>query len=99
MILGRLAGGEDFESSLMQQLPKGSTADQIFAVVQYAAPCADDLCWVLSDWTGIDKLTVPPREAIRRVVGLGLGTVVSILPGVLAYYENEAGQQFLLRKV
>ena len=81
----------------MHQLPPLISAGQIVHAIGAEARGADKLCWMISSWDGIDRKPLPLPEAIQKAVGLGLGTVVSVLPGILAYYESETGHRFLLR--
>lgn len=96
-ILGRLAGWDDFVPTLMQQLPTGIAVETIVNAICIEVGTSDKLCWVVSDWPEIDRKLMPLREAIQKAVGLGLGTLVSVVPGVLIFYESETGYRFLLR--
>jgi hypothetical protein len=57
---------------------------------------APDLCWVFGN--NIDSQAMKLEEALVSLVGWQTGTIVSCLPGELAYLESEDGR-FILRKV
>ena len=46
-------------------------------------------CYALSEDTRLDGRALPLEEALAQVVGRGMGTVLSCVPGRLAYYEGE----------
>jgi hypothetical protein len=50
---------------------------------------ARDRCYVLSQNGELDGLEIPLREALVRVVGMGLSSIISCIPGRLAYFEAE----------
>lgn len=50
---------------------------------------APPMCYVLSEESGIDGRELPLEQALDRVVGLGMGTFFSCVPGRLAYFEGE----------
>lgn len=60
---------------------------------------APDMCYVVSENAEIDDHELALDEALEIVVGRGLGTLLSCLPGRLAYFEGEeAGERFLLER-
>ena len=50
---------------------------------------APDDCYVFSNCKELDKRFMSLDEAIREVHGVGIGTVVSCIPGELAFFEGE----------
>ena len=50
---------------------------------------AGDLCHVVSENHAIDGKRLPLKSALDQVVGQGMGTLLSCVPGVLAYFEGE----------
>ena len=97
-ILGRLAGWDDFLIGTMTRIPRATSSAQILAMIRNAHSILSEHCLVISMWVKIDQKFVPLEDAIEMTVGIGLGTVVSIDPGKLAYYEGEQGDRFLMRK-
>jgi len=50
---------------------------------------APDVCYLISESTSLDGKVMPLEEAINKIVGSGIATIVSCIPGELAYYEGE----------
>jgi hypothetical protein len=48
-----------------------------------------EICYGFSEWSEIDGKTLPLLDALRTVIGSGMGTFLSCLPGRLAYFEDE----------
>ena len=46
-------------------------------------------CYVFSNASSLDQRVIPLDDAIRTVHGVGCGTVVSGIPGELAFFEGE----------
>jgi len=51
---------------------------------------APQTCWVTTENLEIDGKEMPLLEALREVVGYGMGTFLSCISGQLAYFEGEA---------
>jgi hypothetical protein len=50
---------------------------------------APDTCYVMSDNRDIDGLEMSLSDALAKTVGMDAGTLISCLPGKLAYFELE----------
>jgi len=60
---------------------------------------APDMCYIMSDDSDIDQKEMPLREAIYKVEGSNFGTLVSCIPGKLAYFETEdMGGRYILER-
>jgi hypothetical protein len=60
---------------------------------------APQRCYVLSESDAIDAEELHLDEALRKVVGQGMGTLLSCTPGKLAYYEGEEpGERYILMR-
>jgi hypothetical protein len=59
---------------------------------------APDTCYALSEDDEIGGKEIPLQEALEFVVGRGIGTFVSCIPGRLAYFEDEEDRWLLERK-
>lgn len=60
---------------------------------------APDLCYAISTDSDLDGRTVPLREALTRISGLGHGTLLSCVPGSLGYFEGEErGKRYVLER-
>jgi len=58
---------------------------------------APDTCWVLSEVPGLDGVQLPLSVALDRVCDGGWeASVVSCLPGQLAYYHDEDEGSWLI---
>ena len=61
---------------------------------------APESCHCLSEDTKLDGRELPLAEALAATVGRGMGTLISCVPGALAYYEAEdVNERFVLRRV
>jgi hypothetical protein len=59
---------------------------------------APDVCWAISEDSELDGKQLLLSEALKSVVGYGMGTFLSCLPGQLAYFEDEDQRWILERK-
>ena len=53
-------------------------------------------CWVISEDPEIDGWELDLREALEHVNGRQIGTILSCVPGKLAYFESEDEALLLL---
>lgn len=58
---------------------------------------AGDFCWVISEDSEMDGRELDLRVALENVSGRGIGTILSCIPGKLAYYEGEDEALLLAR--
>lgn len=89
---------DDLDSRYRWQVPSGeqSSAEILANLKARGAP---DECYIVSCWDKFDQQTMPLRDALEGVVGYGMGTIISCIPGRLAYYEaEEPGQRFILER-
>jgi len=54
-------------------------------------------CTVISESSKMDGRELGLDEALREVVGYGMGTILSCIPGKLAYFEDEDERLLLER--
>ncbi len=73
--------------------PLASNAD-ILALLK--AHGASTTCYVLSDAAALDGRVLSLVEAVDQAVWSGCGTIISCLPGRLAYYYDECGERRML---
>ena len=60
---------------------------------------ASDICHVMSSKPEIDEQDMPLRKALEETVGQTMGTLISCVPGKLAYFEFEdAGERYILQR-
>lgn len=56
-------------------------------------------CHVTSSNASIDNREMPLRQALQETVGSGSGTIISCIPGRLAYFEGEEqNQRYILER-
>jgi hypothetical protein len=82
-----LAHFQDLDPSAVVPL---ETAQQTPAAIESALRSrgAGEFCHVISENRAIDGKHLPLKSALEKVVGQGMGTLLSCLPGELAYYEG-----------
>jgi len=73
--------------------PLALTADVLQLLTEKGSP---DTCHVISDNSAIDGKYMSLQKAISAAETGMSGTIISCLPGRLAYYYGEAGEQRLL---
>lgn len=97
-ILERLAQCPDFDERLATLVPPAEqTPERISALLRQRG--APDSCHVISEWSELDGKEMLLSEVLSRIVGYGMGTIVSCVPARLAYYEGEdAGERYILER-
>jgi hypothetical protein len=91
--LDRLNHCRDFDERCATPLP--SNADVVRVLRSRGAPSR---CFVVSDSATIDGRELPLVEAIEQAESCGWATLVSCVPGLLAYYRDESGTRRLLAR-
>ncbi|MGO9212217.1 MAG: hypothetical protein ACLPXM_20855 [Terriglobales bacterium] len=59
---------------------------------------APEDCHVISENSDLDGKEMGLLPALEEVVGNGMGTVISCVPGRLAYFEGELRERYILQK-
>lgn len=61
---------------------------------------AGNACHIISENKLLDGKQLPLSEALKEIVGCGMGSLLSCVPGVLAYFEGEgiSDRYILLRR-
>lgn len=97
-VLSSLDHFNDFDPRYMVDIaPAFQSAEGVAALLKERG--APSVCHVISSDRGLDGTDLPLAETLARVVGSGRGTVVSCVPGKLAYYEGETpGHRRLLAR-
>jgi hypothetical protein len=79
--------GDQIDLRHAQNVPGGASADWIVGhLKQLGAP---DSIYVFSSLTSLDRREFSLAEVIPEILGHQMGTVVSCIPGKLAYWEAE----------
>jgi hypothetical protein len=69
----------------------------IFSLLK--AKGAPEQCHILSENTALDGKQMKLSKALEAVIGYGMGTFISCIPGRLAYYESETpGERYVLER-
>ena len=76
--------------------PSETNPDSICAILRSLG--APDTCYLLSEGKNLDGTEMPLLTALKEVVGGGMGTVISCLPGRLGFFEGEVRERFILQK-
>jgi hypothetical protein len=63
-----------------------------------AAKGAGSKCWVMSEDPQFDGQEMELDAALRETIGRGMGTIISCIPGKLAYFEDEDFRCILQRE-
>ena len=58
---------------------------------------AGSTCWVISEDTEVDGRELDLRAALEHINGREIGTILSCVPGKLAYFEGEDERLLLAR--
>jgi hypothetical protein len=87
-LLHRLADARDLCADRMTAIdPALATSEAIWK--HLAQLGARGPCHVISEIEDLDGRDMPALQALEECVGTGLGTVLSLIPGRLAYFEEE----------
>ena len=89
--LDRLNHCRDIDERYATPLP--SNADIVAVLRAQGAP---GTCYVLSNTAALDGRELPLTEAVAEAESGGWGTLISCLPGRLAYYYDEGGERRML---
>lgn len=80
------------------RLPVDVTADRLLTTLR--SEKAPDLCLVLSENASLHENMLELSTVLQRVIGRGLATFVSCIPGQLAYLEGEEpNSRYVLQRV
>ena len=91
-----LAHLRDLDPRCTRELPKGvHTPAQIAALLR--AKGAPGECVLLAEDVALDGRRLPLDDALDVVIGRGMGTFISCVPGRLGFYEGEGpGVRYVL---
>jgi len=81
------------------QLVSSSKHDARDIEATLRAKGAPDTCHVLSESAALDGRDMLLASALAEIVGGGMGSFVSCIPGKLGYFESEeAGERYILAR-
>jgi hypothetical protein len=94
----QLAHLPDLDLRFAHPIP-GSEANPVAIARLLLAKGAPGTCYCLSESAALDGKVLPLTNALEQVVGYGIGTLLSCVPGQLAYFEGEEqGRRFILSR-
>ena len=79
----------DLDPRFARRVPANQSSAESIAVI-LLRKCAPDTCYVMSDNPDLDGREMKLTDALSETVGMDAGTLVSCIPGKLAYFEMEA---------
>ena len=87
-LVGALDHFADLDSRYTKSVtPNTQTPEQIKAILKEKG--APNTCYLISSNPKLDNREIGLLEALKQTVGQGAGTVISCIPGLLAYFEGE----------
>lgn len=89
-----LAHFTDFDSRYIVPTPPVSQTPAAIEALLLSRG-APGQCHVLSEWELWDGTEMPLTEALKKVVGSGMGTLLCCVPARLAFFESEDGRYIL----
>jgi hypothetical protein len=93
-----LAHFTDFDPATVVAIPPNQQRPTFIhrLLTDSGAPTFCSLVSANADWDGLD---MDSDVALKKIVGYGVGTIVSCIPGTLAYFEGEEPKdRFILRR-
>jgi len=89
---------KDLDSRFWNRVPSAQQhAAEILRVLKVLG--APEMCYVMSSNSELDGREMNLSDALSAIVGRGLGSVVSCVPGVLGYFESEeAGERYICHR-
>jgi len=97
-LTGSLAHARAFDPRYIIDVPRSSdTRQTVYTMLKQRA--APEFCYAISEWAEIDGHELLLPDALRKVIGRGMGTLLACIPDALAYFESEdAGERYILYK-
>ncbi len=92
----RLAHFADFDPQYRLPFPSHKLSTQTI-VSELQKRHSPSIVFVISEDPALDQKELPLLEAVSQVVGRGMGSVISCIPGRLAFVETE-DQRFILER-
>jgi hypothetical protein len=93
---GQLAHFKDFDPKYRLPFPSNKlSADNI--AIELKKRHAPEIAHAISEDRALDQKEVPLVETLNDIVGNGMGTILSCLPGSLAFVETE-DERFILER-
>jgi hypothetical protein len=87
-LLAKLWNGDDLDKTLMTQLKPAERSIPVL-LTKLRSLGAPDNCHLISARSALDGRDLDLTSALQSVFELAPGTIISCIPGKLAYYEND----------
>ena len=97
-LLTELAHFKALNPKFMVEIPSNQRRGSAL-VELLKAKGAGSTCYVMSENTKLDGREMELEAALKETVGYQMGTLISCVPGRLAYFEDEDGRWILERVV
>jgi hypothetical protein len=85
-----------FDSRYVRSIPPAQSGKEGIARI-LRAKGAGQTCWAISENRKLDAKEFELDFALAEIVGCGMGTILSCVPGKLAFVESEDGRFILER--
>ena len=94
----RFAHNIDFDPRYIKKLkPSEQTTSDILSLLLKAGSPSN--CYIMSENSDIDGQLLDLEKALNKIIGFGMGSLISCIPGKLVYFEGEeAGQRFIVTR-
>ena len=89
--IAELAHFKNFDERWLRKIPHAQETPEGIRDVLRAAG-ASETCWVISSCSEMDNQEQPLLESLRLLFCTGYDSIISCIPGHLAYVENEEGR-------
>ena len=83
-----LAHFDGFDPRFASPLPSGTRTPEA-AITLLQRKGAEEVVWVISEDGNMDRRALPLGEAIQAIWGGSMGTILSCVPGKLAFFRGE----------
>jgi len=93
--IAQLAHFKHLNSQFAFSIPGKSNPSSLLKLL--GAKGAGPQCWVISENPAMDAREMNLETALKGTIGYGMGTIISCLPGKLAYFEDEEERYVLQR--
>ena len=98
-LLGMDALYRELDERYCAKLPRGSQQQDIAFVRQFLSNYKLTTCYVLSAYEPFNQQTMLIEDALNQIVGSSFTTIISFLPGKVAYFEGHSpGDRYLCIK-
>lgn len=84
-----LAHFDGFDRRYASPLSASKANSAAAAISLLRSKGADQMAWVISEDRNLDNRALPLREAMEAIWGGSMGTILSCVPGKLAFFRSE----------